>query len=81
MTQKQEIEAVKLLGEQIGYGNMMSLATALWRKDLKDGGYPQSGAFIGTIYHFLNKDGKKIADREQPFYDKLIENNITDYKL
>lgn len=73
MTQKQEIEAVKQLGETIGYGNMMALATALWRKDLRDHGYPVSGAFIATVYPLLNEEGKEIADRELPLYDKLIE--------
>lgn len=54
MTQKQEIRAVKQLGEAIGYGNMVTLATALWRKNLRDGGCPESGAVIGTDYKLLN---------------------------
>ena len=33
---KRECEAVKDLGDQIGYGNMMEIASALWAKDLKD---------------------------------------------
>jgi hypothetical protein len=78
MTQKQEIEAVKQLGEAIGYGNMMALATALWRKDLRDHGYPESGAFIGTIYQLLNEEGKEIADKELPAYDRLIEKTLND---
>lgn len=78
MTQKQEIEAVKQLGEAIGYGNMMSLATALWRKKLRDRGYPEDGAFIGTVYPLLNEEGKEIADKEVPVYDRLIENTLKD---
>jgi hypothetical protein len=73
MNREQEILAVKLLGEIIGYGNMMSIATALWRKYLRDSGYPQSGAFIGTIYQLLNDDGKEIADKELHHYDREIE--------
>jgi hypothetical protein len=73
MTQKQEIEAVNQLGDAIGYGNMMTLATALWRKSLRDEEYPQSDAFIATIYGLLDEDGKRIADKEFHFYDKLIE--------
>lgn len=76
MTQKEEIEAVKHLGEKIGYGNMMTLATALWRKNLRDAGYPESGAFIGTIYGLLNQEGKEIADKELPMFDRIIENYI-----
>jgi hypothetical protein len=73
MNREQEVLAVKLLGETIGYGNMMSIATALWRKTLRDSGYPQSGAFIGTIYQLLNDEGKEIADKELPHYDKEVE--------
>jgi hypothetical protein len=73
MNREQEVLAVKLLGETIGYGNMMSIATALWRKNLRDSGYPQSGAFIGTIYELLNDEGKEIADKELPHYDKEVE--------
>jgi hypothetical protein len=73
MNREQQILAVKLLGETIGYGNMMSIATALWRKDLRDNGYPQSGAFIPTIYGLLNYEGQEIADRELPHYDSEIE--------
>lgn len=42
---KKEIKAVKLLGEQIGYGNMMDIASNLWAKKLIDEGVPDSGAF------------------------------------
>ena len=47
--QEYEAIAVKMLGEEIGYGNLMEWASALWRKQLKDKGYPTSGAFIPTI--------------------------------
>jgi hypothetical protein len=73
MNREQEILAVKQLGEAIGYGNMMSIATSLWRKSLKDNGWPQGGAFIGTIYQLLTDEGKEIADRELSHYDKEVE--------
>lgn len=80
MTMEQEIIAVKQLGEAIGYGNMMVLATALWRKSLRDNGYPESGAFIGTIYGLLDEGGRQIADKEIPMYDRLIENILENEK-
>jgi hypothetical protein len=73
MNREQQILAVKLLGETIGYGNMMSIATALWRKDLRDNGYPESGAFMATLYELLTDEGKEIADKEIPHYDREIE--------
>lgn len=38
MNRKDEILAVKALGEQIGYGNMMDIASALWSIQLSDDG-------------------------------------------
>lgn len=46
---KQECEAVKALGDQIGYGNLMTIASALWAKMLIDEGWTDSGAFYPTI--------------------------------
>lgn len=40
-----EKETVRILGRQIGYGNMMHLAHECWREDLKAKGYPEEGAF------------------------------------
>ena len=60
-----ELKQVKELGEAIGYGHLMSLASALWRKSLKDNGYPVSGAFIPALPFFIRDD---------------IYNNITENK-
>ena len=47
---KRECEEVKRLGDQIGYGNMMMSASALWAKMLIDEGWgSDSGAFYPTI--------------------------------
>ena len=46
---KRECEEVKRLGDQIGYGNMMTIASALWAKILIDEGRPDSGAFFPAI--------------------------------
>jgi len=46
---KREVEEVKRLGDQIGYGNMMQIASALWAKMLIDEGWQDSGAFYCTI--------------------------------
>lgn len=68
---KKEFEQVKELGERIGYGNMMSMASALWRKSLKDSGVPTYGAFIPVIGE-LGEDEKR--------YDKYLENNLVNVK-
>ena len=46
MTEK---EKVKQLGEQLGYGQMMKLASELWKKDMIAHGYPTSGVFIPAL--------------------------------
>ena len=46
---KRECEEVKRLGDQIGYGNMMTIASALWAKRLIDEELGDIGAFYPTI--------------------------------
>ncbi len=71
---KDEVRQVKELGDKIGYGHMMELASALWRKNLKDKGYPTSGAFITTLLPFIDdKETKEMAERTMNQYDKIIE--------
>ncbi len=59
-----EAIAVKMLGEEIGYGNLMEWASALWRKELKEKEIPVNGAFV-----------PKIAELspEQKLYDDMVE--------
>ena len=46
---KREVEAVKSLGDQIGYGNVMTIASALWAKMLIDEGGTDAGVFYPTL--------------------------------
>ena len=44
-------EEVRLLGDRIGYGALMSTASASWRKKLAAQGYPLGGEFVaGPCY-------------------------------
>lgn len=61
----EEIQLVKELGQKIGYGHLMQLASSLWRKDLKDHNYPTIGAFVPRIDEKLDEDDLR--------YDRLIE--------
>jgi len=55
-----EIEQVKQLGESIGYGNLMDIASTLWAVMLEKEYGITSGAFIATIPSFmLKKESKK----------------------
>lgn len=59
---KKEIFEVQKLGKRIGYGNMMQIASSLWRKDLKDKGYPTIGAFVPVISKKLGGDEKRYDE-------------------
>ena len=59
-------EAVKQLGTQIGYGNMMQLASDLWKKDMIAKGYPVSGVFIPTLACDIKCMEQKIIQRQEP---------------
>jgi len=61
---KEEMLQVKILGQKIGYGNLMTMASALWRHDLKKNNLPTSGAFVAKI-------GK--PDRDDLNYDRMID--------
>lgn len=74
MNKNEEIESVRILGEAIGYGNLMVLASALWRKSLSDSGYPTSGAFIPTCITSVNdKEILDTIDKEIKIYDRYIQ--------
>jgi len=65
-----EIQEVKKLGEQIGYGNMMSIASALWRKLLRQKQHSDKGALVPML---MNKKSKRLVN-ELEIYDSLINN-------
>jgi len=44
-----EKELVRQLGEQIGYGNMMHLASECWEDYFNKIGYPTSGVFVPAL--------------------------------
>lgn len=58
-----EKEFVKHLGEKIGYGNMMYLASECWKENMKKNGYPTSGVFIPALPSRVC-ESKKLPDTE-----------------
>jgi alcohol dehydrogenase YqhD (iron-dependent ADH family) len=59
-----EIQAVKELGERIGYGNMMDIASALWSNELKYKYDIDLGAFVPAVLPQLKiRDRKRALDR------------------
>lgn len=69
---KNEVQAVKSLGQSIGYGHLMQLASTLWADDLESHGLPRSGAHVPTVMPLLTEEGKKIAESSDNEYRSLI---------
>ena len=70
-----EVVAVQRLGEQIGYGNLMSIASALWRRKMVKAygkGY-ETGVFVPTIPHLVKDEWQENLQKEMKFMDKMIE--------
>lgn len=73
MSLESEVQMVKAIGDKIGYGHLMELASALWRKDLREKGYPESGAFVPTILSCVEKEMAQQTESERKMYDGFIE--------
>ncbi len=71
---RREAEAVKALGDEIGYGQMIALASALWRKKLRETGTPESGAFIPTLDYDVKPEC--LNKRELIMFDNIIKEAI-----
>ena len=67
MDRKREILEVKALGDRIGYGNMMDIASALWTLELERLYGIKNGAFIPTVESLLTKRGKEIGKKSIEF--------------
>ena len=75
-----EVTAVKRLGEQIGYGHLMSLASALWRRELTNK-YSEKfaeGAFVPTLKMLVVEDWKENIEKENNLYDSIVKNALGD---
>ena len=70
-----EVNAVQRIGEQIGYGHLMSLASALWRRQLTKE-YNEKfaeGAFVPTLKMLVVKDWQENIEKENKIYDDIVK--------
>ena len=70
-----EVVAVQRLGEQIGYGHLMSLASALWRRSLTKE-YSEKfadSAFIPTLKMLVVEDWQENVEKEKKLYDEIVK--------
>lgn len=67
-----EYKAIKSLGDAIGYGNLMSMASAIWKAKLREAGGPEIGAFVPTISSFI-KDEYQDTLKDGEIYDAVVK--------
>ena len=72
MNREDEIAAVKLVGEKIGYGTLMYIASALWRRDMREHGYPTSGVFFPVLPDEGDPDMVREMYHADDELDKLL---------
>jgi hypothetical protein len=73
-----EVLSVKQIGEQIGYGNMMCIASALWRVDLKTKwNLPPICAYVPQVYFNIKRKARKKQQKELELYDQFIKDPTT----
>ena len=70
---KQQAAVIETLGDSIGYGHLMALATALWRRKLKAQGLPESVAFIGVCDISIKDDRLDSVMKEVRMYDEIVK--------
>lgn len=76
MDHYEEIRLVEELGSKIGYGNMMSIASALWAKKLSDydGSDLSSGAFVPAIMPFIKDEYKDSVEQGRSVERSWVDN-------
>lgn len=66
-----DVNIIKAIGDEIGYGHLMSIASALWREKLKKMGVPESGAFVPILPCGIKDDWVNNYELKQ--YDDIIK--------
>ena len=70
-------DKVRELGEAIGYGELMSLASIIWASKLIDEGLPDSGAFYETcLPNMKDSDLTKSAIEYRKAWVEYYRTNI-----
>lgn len=67
-----EMQAVRQLGDLIGYGNLICWASALWRNSLRKHGFSASGAFIGVCECSIKSDCLEDIHKQEAVYDMWV---------
>ena len=72
MDRKAEILAVKQLGEQMGYGNLMDIASALWAVKLDKSVGTDEGAFLPVALSEVKRESKNYYSNRKDAVKKDV---------
>lgn len=72
-----DVYAVKRLGDEIGYGHLMSIAHELWARLLEAKGFPREMAFV-VVGHSMVKDEYVKEAVADPIYKVVVERALAD---
>lgn len=67
----EEVLLVKRIGDRIGYGHLMSLASALWRKRFPD--EVVSGAFVCVCETSVKEEILNAVKATNEVYDEIVK--------
>ena len=70
-----EINFIKQLAESIGYGRMMNLTSALWRKKLHESGEAVEGALYPTPTFIIKDENKEMIWKDMTDFDQLLKDS------
>lgn len=78
MNLKEEIFLLQKLGNKMGWGHLMALATALWRRELENkyNSNFKSAAFIGVCECSIKKEHLEGIMKEVELYDRIVEKEL-----
>lgn len=68
-----EVLPTQTLCNVYGYGHMMELISALWRKKLAEDGIPTEAAFIPTITTSVRGEYIRLTVAQSRLYDTLVK--------
>ena len=71
---RREFEEILSICERYGYGNVMEMASAIWRNKMKENGLPPAHAAIPVIPALCNQndDGIAIGKQTRALYDNIV---------
>lgn len=70
---KSQVLRIKRLGEEIGYGNVMDICSALWAADLNNNNRHDNGAFYPALLIHIKDEIKEIYIDERDNKITLLE--------